>query len=121
MKLRMIFHKVLSSLFLDEVSLGSWETPLPTSVIPPQVEDWISSTVTISGTNFIAIPTLLICDQEVTDVTWLNSHSLSVTLPATLPVGMCPVWVVNPRGQAGLCPQKLHVGKSTFLPLINRP
>jgi hypothetical protein len=106
---------------LDEVSLGSWETPLPVSIDPPHVEEWSSSTITITGSNFIATPTIRICDQVVTNVEWLNSQTLNVTLPAALPVGYCRVWVVNPHGQAGQCPQQLRIGRSVFLPLVYQP
>ncbi len=76
-------------LYLDDISLGSWLTPLVESIAPAELEEsWISTTVTITGVNFISTPTVLIGDLQATSVEFVDVHTLRATLPSTAYAGL---------------------------------
>jgi Tol biopolymer transport system component len=105
---------------LDEISLGSWSTPLVNNVLPYQLDVWDSKIITITGDNFITTPTIYLDANSVTNVVILNEHTLFVTLPDSLAPGIYDVWVENPGGQRGVFPGGLRLGKPIFLPLTMR-
>jgi len=105
-------------LFLDEVSLGSWLTPVVQAVSPSSVEAWTSTTVTITGENFIETPAVRLDQTPVEGVRWVDEHSLQVTVPSELPPGLYDVWVMNPGGQENVLPFGLKVGRQVYLPTL---
>lgn len=105
-------------LFLDDVSLGSWLTPVITDVSPSRIEAWTSTPITITGENFIVTPTLRINETPLDDVVWVDEHTLQATLPADLPPGVYDVWVTNPGGQDGVLPGGLRIGRQLYLPTL---
>lgn len=110
-------------LFLDDVSLNSWLTPIVNDVSPSRVEAGISTSITVTGENFVNLPgepTMLLDDVVVPDVHWVNAATITATIPATVPIGIHSLWVVNPSGQEGLWPGKLAVGKQIYLPVVIR-
>lgn len=104
---------------LDDVSLGSWLTPVVHNVSPAHVETR-PVPITITGENFIETPTVRLNETALEDVQWIDEHTLRVTLPADLPPGVYDVWVTNPGGQKTGVSRRLHVGKQVYLPVLFR-
>jgi hypothetical protein len=107
--------------FLDDVSLGSWLTPVPTAVdiihipLPSGPVQ-----ITITGENFIATPTVKLNNTSLEDVQWIDEHTLQATVPANLPPGRYNLWVTNPGGQTSVLAGAILVGEEFFLPLVVR-
>jgi hypothetical protein len=113
----------MAYLDLDDVSVGSWLTPVIESIAPaeiPQPEP--DQAITIVGENFIQKPTVYLNQVKVEDnqVVWVDEHTLEVTLPEDLGPGTYPLKVVNPGGQIALAQQILQIGYFIDLPLVNR-
>jgi Tol biopolymer transport system component len=107
---------------LDEISLGSWFTSVISDVSPRQAKAWVATPITITGDNLIAIPpsSLYITGPSVSlgaialpDARWVNTDTLTATVPMTAPPGRYDVWVTNPGGQAGVLQGGLVIGKLT--------
>jgi Tol biopolymer transport system component len=130
--LTVLLHQEANSPFfqkhVDEIILGSWLTPIISDVSPPQIEAWTPTPITITGDNFVAIPpgslyiegpTLRLDSFNVPDMRWINSTTLTATVPA-LPPGVYDVWVANPSGQEGTLAGGLVVGRQLYLPVLFR-
>lgn len=107
-------------LYLDDIALGPWTTPVPQVVIPRIVEAGVSSTLVITGQNFMATPTLRLGQTLLTDVQWLDEHTLQATLPASLVPGIYHLEVSNPGNNVTIDPSPILVGKQLYLPFIAR-
>ena len=105
--------------YLDEVSLGSWLTPDPQAVTPHQIEATAATVITITGDNFIAPIQVRLNDTPLPDATWINTHTITATVPV-LPPGRYDVIVTNAGGQASGLANALLVGYEVYLPLIQR-
>ncbi len=106
--------------YLDEVALGSWQTPVPQVATPNQFEVGASVPITITGENFIATPVVKLGDTALPDVRWIDEKTWVATLPATLPAGRYVLQVVNPSGQTAFAQTIVTVGKQTYMPIIGR-
>jgi TolB protein len=113
---------------LDDISLGSWLTPVVERVTPSHSAPWTATPITLTGENFVTVPpgtlhgegpTLRLNNTTVPDVRWVNSATLTATIPP-LPPGIYGLWVTNPGGQESRSPVSLMVGKQSFLPLLFR-
>lgn len=108
----------LAHLRLDDVSAGSWLTPVVQDVSPAQIaEGWGSGVLTITGENFIPTPSVRLGDAELLNVLWLDENTLQATVPGNLPFGLYDVWVVNPGGQEAAIPSGFRAGAVTYIPL----
>ncbi len=105
-------------LLLDNVSVGSWLTPVPRGVLPKSVPSGAATRLTIQGDNFLSGAAVRINATPLTGVTWLDEQTLEADLPAGYRPGLYNVWVVNPGGQAAVLPSGLRVGRSLWLPLV---
>lgn len=110
---------------LDEVSIGSWLTPVPLSVYPRRVSVRTPTVMTITGQNFIAIPpspsytqgpSVTLGSINLPDAQWINTNTLTATIPA-LDAGIYDLVVTNPGGQAGGLPRALLVDVRVYLPI----
>lgn len=108
--------------FIDEMTVGSWLTPIIETVSPIQVEDLatLPVTLTITGQNFIATPTIFIGQTPAQNVVWIDATTLICEVPVGLLPGVYTVWVVNPEGQAAMKPNSFVLGKTTFFPIVSR-
>lgn len=101
----------------DEIVLGSWTTPLVTSV-SPAVLDAPSGVVTLVGDNFMGTPTVTL-GGVTTPVAVVDAQHLSVTIPASLGYGRHAVVVTNPDGFATTSTHGLQIGRGVlFLPVL---
>ncbi len=104
---------------LDDISLGSWETPVVTQSLPYHIEFGTSTTLTIHGDNFINSPVVHVGTVPVNS-RWVDEHTLEATLPANLPAAIYDIWVKNPGESEGVLGGGLAIGKQVYLPLIAR-
>jgi len=109
-------------LLLDEISLGSWLTPIITNVIPNKSMDWNQNptTIAISGVNFIETPTVRISEVPVLDVQWIDENTITAIVPSDIPPGKYDVWVTNPEGQEAVLVEGLQLGELIYLPNVTR-
>ena len=104
---------------IDDITLTSWLTPLPTKASVDFAEvDNHPLTVTLTGTNFLLTPTIRIHNTTIESVQWVSSTLITAQIPANLAPGIYDVWVVNPGGQANVLSNAVKIGKQTYLPII---
>lgn len=106
--------------YLDEVSIGSWLTPLIYSVEPGQIDAETSITITIVGENFLDTPSVRINELTFEMIELIDEHTIRCKIPEGLPVGIYDIWVVNPNGQEGFKVNALRVGLPVFMPIIQK-
>jgi hypothetical protein len=108
-------------LYLDDVHLGSWRTPVVEGIAPNHVPAFSTTAVTITGQNFIAVPMVQLDDTTLQDVQWSDENTLLVTLPGSLGPGVYYPIVTNDGGQLSASAAGLWVGNHTFLPFAAAP
>ncbi len=103
---------------LDDVTLSSWNTPVISDVSSRliQARD-VPTPITISGTNFISTPVVLLDSIPLTAVTRISEDQVSAIIPAGAPVGLHNLTVINPGGQAGTLQRAIRVGVPVYLPI----
>lgn len=106
--------------FLDHIALGPWETPAPAAVEPAQVAAGVSTSIVISGANFMATPQVTLAGKPLTNVRLLSPTALAATVPATVAPGIHDLVVTNPGGVATVLPNAVKVGKQLYLPAVQR-
>lgn len=105
---------------LDAVVLGSSWTPSVSDISVSQVDAWTSVPITITGDNFVATPVVKIGTTPLTNVQWIDEHTLTALLPALPPGLPNTIFVINPGGQAAVLIKTIAVGQQAYLPLITR-
>jgi hypothetical protein len=113
----------LAYLDLDDISLGSWLTPVIEAASPNEIHDpQTNPAITITGENFIQQPAVFIDQSQVdpANVAWLDEHTLVVTLPAGMFIGKHDLKVTNPGGPAAFLPGGFRVGWALFMPIMSR-
>lgn len=73
--------------------------PIVTSVFPAQVYNWQPTTITITGSNFLATPMVRLGNVSLTDVTFVNSTAVTANVPAGMAGGSYTLSVTNPDSQ----------------------
>ncbi len=104
---------------LDEVTLGTWLTPLVQQVTPVRLDAYATSVITLTGENFLAEPLVLLNGLPIS-TTWLSTTTLTATVPNTLTFGAYSVQVQNPSSHRGAWSQRLIVGHQTYLPIMSK-
>jgi hypothetical protein len=104
--------------FLDDVSLGSWTTPLIETVSKTQIKR--GQTLTITGENFLMGVTARLGGVTLSNIIRLDENTLTAVIPAYMPPGAHRLWVANISGQTGLFAQPIVVGSVAYLPLSIR-
>jgi hypothetical protein len=108
---------------LDDISLGSWLTPVIKTVTPNNIpHPTTGQTITITGENFLQPPSVWIDEAPVdaASVTWVDEYTFCIVLPQNISPGYHDLKVVNPGGQAALANHAFRVGYFSLLPLITR-
>ena len=91
---------------------GLWSTvytatnpvPFVAGVWPHAAYNNRATTITITGTNFIPTPDVMLNGTPLLDVTLVSSTTITATVPAGLPAGCYDLTVFNPSGQIGHLP-----------------
>jgi hypothetical protein len=108
-------------LLLDNVSLGSWQTPVVHEITPAHfTTGWAGKVITLRGENFLAAPTLRIGNVDITQVRRIDNQTVEATLPATLPVGRHAVQLRSASGWRSVASTPLSLGLSLYLPAVRR-
>jgi hypothetical protein len=102
---------------IDEVSIGSWRTPVVTGAEP---QHWEAGLITVHGENFIATPQVYLGETLLVQVTWVDASTLTAEVPAGTPPGRQRVRVVNPDGPGSSQPVTIACGEELFLPGVWR-
>ena len=106
--------------YVDDISLGAWETPVVKALEPAQVATGVATTIVISGENFLATPTIQLGEHTLNQVRRLDDTRLEVTIPASLPPGIYNLQISNPGGATSHRPSALSVGVQIFAPIIHQ-
>ena len=104
-------------LYLDDVSLGSWMTPVPQTIHPRVVEAHRVTPITILGENFFE-GAQVYAGNTLLSSSWISDTQMAVIVPLSLTMGLHPLRIVNPGGQTGYAPQALQVGTTTYVPIL---
>ena len=72
-----------------------------TAISPASASNDIGTSVTITGADFVATPTVSVGSTALTNVTWVNSTTLTATVPWGMNPGTYTLTVVNPDGGSG--------------------
>jgi Tol biopolymer transport system component len=111
-----------ATIALDEVTLGSWKTPLVESVTPSQWEARQAQTIAITGQNFASIPQVFLNNTALTNVEWLDAGHLQAKTPSGMLGGYYYLRVVNPDGIASLLPTPILLSPMpALLPFAAKP
>jgi len=106
-------------------TLTAADPPTLLSVQPVSVTDNTSTTVTLSGANFMSDATVRLEGPEDANLTstYVSAQELTAVVPAGLTLGRYDVVVENPDGQSDTLTEGLtvyHPTYSVYLPLIMR-
>jgi hypothetical protein len=115
-----VISEPYAQLTVDEVSIGSWLTPVPLAVTPSQVDVGTSAAISVTGENFLEGAQVRLDHVTLADTHWVDGETLTATVPAEMPAGIYRLWVVNPGGQEGQLPRAFQVGRVALLPTILR-
>jgi photosystem II stability/assembly factor-like uncharacterized protein len=69
-----------------------------TPIVPASAPNDIDTQVTITGTDFVALPAVSLGSTALTSVTWVDSTKLTATVPWGMDPGAYTLKVVNPDG-----------------------
>ncbi len=103
---------------VDQVTVGSWRTPVPERVTPQQVDWGERTTLEIRGTNFIELPQILLDEYPLVNLALVDESTLTATVPDDLAPGLYDLWVVNPGGERQHLPAAVAIGEQIYLPVI---
>ncbi|MDX9953928.1 MAG: IPT/TIG domain-containing protein [Anaerolineae bacterium] len=103
---------------VDEITLGAWETPSITTVMPGRIEAGATAPITITGGNFIPTPMVHFGATPAASVEWVDKQTLRVIPSAALPFGTHDVIVSNPGGASATQLGGLQVGHRVLLPVV---
>ena len=102
---------------VNEMTLGSWYTPRPTTISPETLPAG-GGTIVITGDNFTS-PGVTVAGQSLA-VTVIDPQHLSVVVPGSLPAGRWPVLVTNRGAWTVAAPAALQVGSVLLMPSLLR-
>lgn len=92
------------------------DPPVVTSVTPPSAKNNVDTTITVTGSNFLSIPSVELGSSAL-PVTLMTSNTLTATVPSGFPPGTYALSIVNPDTQASTWPGPFTVQQPFFLPL----
>ncbi|MCS6847332.1 MAG: IPT/TIG domain-containing protein [Anaerolineae bacterium] len=107
--------------WLDAVSLGEWNTPVLTQVTPAKLPgNQPGTTITLTGLNFIAPPSVRLGNISLSDVQFVDETTVRATVPAGTPPGLYDVTIVNPGGQSATRVGAVQIGERAVMPIVLR-
>jgi Tol biopolymer transport system component len=121
-KLTLTANHASGAIWLDEFSVGPWQTPQITAVSPTDWQYQHPATLVITGSNFINTPSVFLNEIALDNVVWVSDSRLEVSVPATHPEGNYMLTVINPSGNKAIGSQTITIApKRLFLPIISKP
>jgi hypothetical protein len=111
----------LLAVYLDDISLGPWTTPVISEVAPAQIyADWAGAPITVRGENFTPATAVSLGATRLDAVTFMDEHTLQATLPANLLAGSYDVRVENADGRQSVAPGGFTLGGWGYLPIVRK-
>jgi hypothetical protein len=102
------------NLLLDDVSLGSWTTPILNDYSPVYIPANAPFTLNLTGMNFIETPTVFIDSYQADNVSWIDANTLTATFDSGFLASIYSLKVVNPSGTWTVL--SISIGETLFLP-----
>jgi TolB protein len=110
----------LLAVYLDDISLGPWTTPVISVVEPAQIDNnWDGAPITVRGDNFTAGSTLRLGETALA-AAFIDEHTLQATVLAGLAAGRYDLWVQNPNGQQNVAGGGFTLGAWNYLPVVRK-
>ena len=111
-----------SSVYLDEISMGSWTAPQVTSASPQSWQAADPQIITISGQNFTGLPKVYLNDIELSNVQFISPTEIITQTPTGLLGGYYHLRVVNPDGAENDLAEWVPLQPlPVYLPAVYRP
>lgn len=106
------------SVLVDEISIGEWATPIVRGIAPH--EWWLdqSTSVVITGENFLPTSTLSLGDYPLTSIDWISATQIQAVAPAINQGGDYDLVIRNPGGQSSVLRNAVNIlAKTNYLPI----
>lgn len=113
-------NEMMASVALDEISLSPWTTPIIESISDEKIEAGESTTITITGTNFLEVTSIDLGGQILSNINIVDDEMLTVELPATVVPGSYPLKMVNSSGSSYVAAQVIQIGQRLNFPFFSR-
>jgi Tol biopolymer transport system component len=107
-----------STAYIDEVHLGSWDTPIIQTVAPDTIQANTPFTLTVTGENFIPGAMAKIDNRFDGAIQWIDDQTLSLNFEQGLPPGIHWLWISNPGGAAA--PVPIQSGILVSIPYVRK-
>jgi photosystem II stability/assembly factor-like uncharacterized protein len=85
----------------DVVVASPAQAPTVDEVAPSSAPNDLDTTVVITGSGFVAMPTVILGTTQLDDVGWVSAERLTATVPWGLITGTYTLTVANPGGESG--------------------
>ncbi len=113
------------TVYLDDIRFILPPAPTITALSPAKATNDVSTTLTLTGTNFLMHPTVALDYYLLKDVTLPNSTTLQATIRPGIPEGSYDIRVIQPNMQSGMKSDAFtmgskppYVGYKLYLPVI---
>jgi hypothetical protein len=108
------------SVYVDDISLGSWLTPILSGVDKMHFPEWSDASLSVRGQNFLSGATIWLGDYPLDQTVWIDAQSLQATIPASVPPGIYDLSVFNPGGQESVQLKAIQLGTGVYLPVVQQ-
>jgi len=90
------------AVYLDDIRFTLPPSPTITALSPIAATNDVSTTLALTGTNFLMTPTVALGYNLLKNVTLLSSTTLTATIPPGIAAGVYDVRVIQPNMQSGV-------------------
>ena len=106
------------TVYLDEVRFTLPPSPTIAALSPAVATNDISTTLALTGDNFLMTPTVALGYNLLENVTLLNSVTLTATIPSGIAPGVYDLEVIQPNMQSGGLSDALTLLERVYLPVV---
>jgi NADH dehydrogenase [ubiquinone] 1 alpha subcomplex assembly factor 1 len=103
------------TIYLDDIQFELPPPPAITALSPIAASNQTSTTLALTGTNFMMQPTVALGYHPLQGVTRPTSTTLTAIVPAGIPSGVYDVWVIQPNLQSGVMSRAFSVGGKIYI------
>jgi hypothetical protein len=103
------------TIYLDDIQFELLPSPAITALSPVAASSQASTTLILTGTNFLMRPTVALGYHPLQDVTRPTSTTLTATIPPGIPDGVYDVWVIRPNLLSGVMSRAFSVGGKIYI------
>ena len=108
------------TVYLDNIRFELPPSPKINAISPTVATNNVSTTLTLTGTNFLMYPTVALGYYPLKNVTWLSSTVLTAAVPPGVVSGIYDVRVIQPNMQSGMLARALTIWGRIYLPVVLR-